>query len=624
MAHNYKKTIWVNEETPLSDVNLNNLEEGVENAHLDIALLESQQTNTKESLGEQTIKLQEVSELLNETVNDYNLLKKELNSLHLNTTSTPLNDVILNSQKVDSLMFNNTEDINARATLFNYIAQKNYDDHSDIVGSRTLAIFSAQMSDKELHLIGTVIRLEDSEELIIALYNEDDDKIYTLDDSSIEENYLPTFNLSKFLNNLPNDWYATYIDDTLPQNLFIVINNPGNLQHLFNVIETNLKTLDASLEEFIENAHIIFQPTIAKPAIPKDSDLNSYREEGLYYYPTNAAHVYIHNTPTSERFLLKVHYPLGPSYSNRIIQEVVDSYGERYTRSSSNSGSTWEPWSKVITEKNTGKPLSLTNSEQIVEGDNLNAFVNPGMYRFTYRSGTRDLINCPTDLAFAMEVSYTLRLASMSKYLTQKIVDRECGVYLRTTGDNGKTWTNWKKLLTEEDLPEQEPIEVHNKEISIIENSENTSVSVYFTTLTDTNIDYRINKAVSKLYLRVDQAIFRSYDTNTLFDYFKYSVSKHIKDAYITFRSGETPTTITQQIGLIENNSWVAQRSDGAGYTVDSGKLFDFYGDDCSNKSFTPKANTTYTMTIRFNGFNFTVDVHSITGVDLGSYSGFI
>lgn len=101
-------------------------------------------------------------------------------------------------------------------------------------------------------------------------------------------------------------------------------------------------------------------------------------------------------------------------------------------------------WGAHNTETNIQNP----NIRYINNGTDMNDLLHYGQYSCYVSSTATTLVNRPTDYAFVMEVYPSV--GAGTSYITQKVTDLLCNVYLRKYDG---VWTAWKQVAYTSDIP---------------------------------------------------------------------------------------------------------------------------------------------------------------------------
>ena len=95
-----------------------------------------------------------------------------------------------------------------------------------------------------------------------------------------------------------------------------------------------------------------------------------------------------------------------------------------------------------------GSTYNLVNSTAITSGLDLNTFINPGNYTAANNEAAT-LVNCPITRAFRMVVERSFTAANVN-WVKQRLVKSADGeTYERYTVNGGSTWTEWKRIDTD-------------------------------------------------------------------------------------------------------------------------------------------------------------------------------
>lgn len=286
----YKKTTWVPNETPLSAENFNNMEKGIEDA-----------ANSINDAERNISKLN----LYNENFKTYNL--SLLPVLKGTLQLRPVWGMFTKDLQFESKDIMTYECILAEFT------------------NNTRLIITKTTGDNF-----NIIYEESSGKNIVTLHND------------ATEDGEGSFTTSEYL-------IAKYVYPNADNTIFEVIRDEDSFQHSIALYFDLMQNKHNQSIENLQSEHSKFNSLTDATEIQIDDDLNKYTIPGNYAFRLNYATVYIINTPTTERFNLKVYYSVNKNYPKRITQQLTDTNGNIFIRTTSDSGTSWTEWIRLAT-----------------------------------------------------------------------------------------------------------------------------------------------------------------------------------------------------------------------------------------------------------------------------------
>lgn len=104
-------------------------------------------------------------------------------------------------------------------------------------------------------------------------------------------------------------------------------------------------------------------------------------------------------------------------------------------------------------------PVITNNRTDFQEGEDLNDFLTVGCFRSTTNARTRSLLNCPTDIAFTMDIvsgtGWHNTVTADAGFIIQKILDHGGNMFIRPIyASNGSIFFGeWNKFIGTYDKP---------------------------------------------------------------------------------------------------------------------------------------------------------------------------
>lgn len=149
-------------------------------------------------------------------------------------------------------------------------------------------------------------------------------------------------------------------------------------------------------------------------------------------------------TPTTNSQLI---FDTGSATYKALVSDIAKCIIEQYAGST--IGGTAQTLAAAI-----GQMYNIAKTPNVLaSGTDLNTITTPGHYSATI-AVAGSCANCPITRAFRLTVETAYTGTSNTNYLRQTLLQSENGItYTRQTASGGNTWTDWKKIATEGDVP---------------------------------------------------------------------------------------------------------------------------------------------------------------------------
>lgn len=180
----------------------------------------------------------------------------------------------------------------------------------------------------------------------------------------------------------------------------------------------------------------------ASSVIPSNSNLNDYIEPGVYVSQTQAVSSSLVNSPTTSTGFVLLVFSAGKDTVGRsqlALQIGTVISNKMWTRTKTGDG--WGAW--------TNYNFFGLAQFQIAANTDLNTLFTTGTYRCTSNAIAATLVNCPTNVAFIMDVRHSFS----ASYVYQIIIPQpgDC-IYIRQCKTDGTDFDDWSKYSSDTTL----------------------------------------------------------------------------------------------------------------------------------------------------------------------------
>ena len=172
----------------------------------------------------------------------------------------------------------------------------------------------------------------------------------------------------------------------------------------------------------------------ASSVIPSNSDLDDYIEPGVYVSQNASVSATITNAPTTSYSFVVLVFSLGKDTTGRVQFVLQAGAGRSKMWTRTRSGGTWTQWVNY-------NFFGLAQF-QIAADTDLNTLFTTGTYRCASNATAATLVNCPTNVAFIMDIRHSFS----SSYVYQIIIPQpgDC-IYIRQCKTDGTDFDAWQK-----------------------------------------------------------------------------------------------------------------------------------------------------------------------------------
>lgn len=172
----------------------------------------------------------------------------------------------------------------------------------------------------------------------------------------------------------------------------------------------------------------------AGSVIPSNSNLDDYIEPGVYVSQSASVSATITNTPTTSYSFVVLVFSLGKNTAGRVQFALQTGSGRSKIWTRTKAGSTWTEWVNY-------NFFGLAQF-QIAADTDLNTLFTTGTYRCTSNTTAATLVNCPTNVAFIMDIRHSFG----ASYVYQIIIPQpgNC-IYIRQCKTDGTDFDDWQK-----------------------------------------------------------------------------------------------------------------------------------------------------------------------------------
>ncbi|WP_424349272.1 pyocin knob domain-containing protein [Latilactobacillus sp. 5-91] len=177
--------------------------------------------------------------------------------------------------------------------------------------------------------------------------------------------------------------------------------------------------------------------------IPKNADLNSYKNAGFYFNAHTDEAKTMKNLPVGEQLAFSLEVTENAGCTQKFYTYEANNIGFRGVYVRNFYANSWSPW-KVI-------PLSDADVPSVTAGVNFNSYVKSGTYLV---SGVSDTINAPTTggLYGFLRVSASTNGGGGFKTQFYQSSVGASDIYIRNFSGANPVWTPWRRIVNSIDL----------------------------------------------------------------------------------------------------------------------------------------------------------------------------
>lgn len=177
--------------------------------------------------------------------------------------------------------------------------------------------------------------------------------------------------------------------------------------------------------------------------IPKNADLNSYKNAGFYFNAHTDEARTMKNLPVGEQLAFSLEVTENAGCTQKFYTYEADNVNFRGIYVRNFYGDSWSPW-KVI-------PLSDADVPSVAAGANFNSYIKSGTYLV---GGASNTVNAPTTGALYGFLHVSASTSGGGGFKTQfyQSAITNSDMYVRNYSGVTPVWTSWRRIINSSDL----------------------------------------------------------------------------------------------------------------------------------------------------------------------------